>query len=1209
MWQHRYRFVCACIALLISPFLFASLTAGDPSTQPLIQFADLSYLGAFRLPAQTLNNDSFSIGGHPIAFNPARNSLFVTSRAGRTAEIAIPAPVNSNDILQLPFATFLQSFYETTEGTIAQVSTVDASLSGLLVMSDRLYGSASIYYDAQNTQRVSHYSHSTTLSQVGVIGMRQVWEDAKSGFVSGYMAVVPAEWQALLGGPAVTGQCCIPVTWRTSWGPSAFAFNPADINSLAKVPAAPLLYYPQDHPTLGHWNDSNPVYGGTTQVTGVALLAGTRTALFFGRNGTGTPCYGNGTSDQTLVGKTGPDGALWCFDPTSTAKGQHAYPYTYQIWAYDLNDFAAVKAGVKRPWDVRPYGVWPFGFPFPETQVELGGTAYDASRQILYVSQLFADKDGYGYRPIIHALKVGGGATGAPLPPFDPTALPPVTDSTPVNPTITALSLTANKTAPQPAGTTIRFTATPTGGYGPHQYKWLTHDGYNWTFATGWSTSSTFDWTPAAANASDRIGVWVRSATNTADQAEMTSSMDFAIIGGSTGTTSPAPTPGATSGGRLTAVTLSANKPAPQPAGTLITFAATPTGGTAPQQYKWLMHDGLVWKVVADWSTNSAFNWTPASANTSTRFGVWVRSAGNTVDAGEVTASMDYPITAGTSSSTTTPPPTTTPTAKLSAVTISTSKPAPQPANTTITFTATPNGGAAPQQYKWLVHNGAQWSAIGDWSTANTFNWTPTAANTAYRFGVWVRSAGNTVDAGEATASIDYPISAATTSTTPPPTSTTTTSSRLLAVSMTANKVAPQPANTTITFTATPNGGATPQQYKWLVHNGVQWSAIGEWSTASTFNWTPTAANTAYRFGVWVRSAGNSADAGEVTASMDYPISAATSSQPPPPTTTTTTSSRLLAVSMTANKVAPQPANTTITFTATPNGGAAPQQYKWLVHNGTQWSVIGDWSTSNTFNWTPTVANAAYRFGVWVRSAGNTADAAEVTSSMDFAIGAATSAPSTGTTTTTTSKLLSVTLGADKIAPQPQNSTITFTAIPNGGATPQQFKWLMHDGVQWKVIGDWTTSNVFKWTPVAWNPSARVGVWVRSAGNTTDVGEVTASMDYPISAATTTAAPSTATAIPLSAVSIVAGKVAPQPAGTTTTFTAVPVGGAAPQQFKWLVHNGAQWTAVTDWTTTASYNWTPAVANPSYRIGVWVRSAGNTVDAPQVSASIDFAIK
>lgn len=978
MWQHRYRFVCALLTLFLSPILISILSAGDTSTLPLIQFGDLSYLGAFRLPDQMVNGDGFAIGGHPLAFNPSRNSLFVASRAGRLAEVAIPSLVSSNDILQLPFATLLQGFYESTEGTLAQVSATDASVSGLLVMGDRLYGSASIYYDANNIQRVSHYSRSTTLSQPGVSGMRQVWEDQKSGFVSGFMATVPNEWQAALGGPAITGQCCIPIAWRTSWGPSAFAFNPADINSLAKVPATPLLYYPQEHPTLGRWDKSDPIYGGTTQIMGVAILAGSRTALFFGRNGTGTWCYGNGTSNQSLVGTTGPDGAIYCYDPTSTAKAQHAYPYNYQIWAYDLNDFAAVRAGAKQPWEVRPYGVWPFGLPFPESQVEIGGVGYDASRQILYVSQMYADKDGYGYRPIVHALKVGAGAVGAPLPPPDPTPLPPITNSTPVSPTITALSLTSNKTAPQAAGTTIRFTATPTGGIGPHQYKWLVHDGNQWSTATGWSTSTTFDWTPAVANNGSRLGVWVRSASNTADQAEMTSSMDFPITSG-TGTTSPPPPPSGT--GRLTAVTLSANKPAPQPAGTLITFSAVPTGGASPHQYKWLMHDGLVWRVVSDWTTTSSFSWTPASANPGYRFGVWVRSAGNTADAAEVTASADYPITAASSPPAPPPPSTTAP--KLTVVTIGANKAAPQPLGTTITFTATPNGGATPQQYKWLVHDGVQWTVAGDWATSNTFNWTPIVSNPGSRVGVWVRSAGNSVDAGEVTASIDFPISASTS--TPPPPPPPTGGTKLLGVVLGADKVAPQPQNTTITFTAVPNGGIAPQQYKYLMHDGVQWKVIREWSTSNTFAWTPPAWNPNSRIGVWVRNAGNTVDAGEVTASIDYAISPASTTSPPPPPPPVA-SQPTAAVSISANRVAPQPPGTTITFTAVPTGGNAPHQYKFLVHNGTSWSAVTSWSTANTFTWTPASTNPGYRVGVWVRSAGVSTDFAEATASMDFAI-------------------------------------------------------------------------------------------------------------------------------------------------------------------------------------------------------------------------------
>ena len=94
------------------------------------------------------------------------------------------------------------------------------------------------------------------------------------------------------------------------------------------------------------------------------------------------------------------------YDPTSNSKGSHAFPYRSQIWAYDLNDLAAVKAGTKKPWEVVPYGVWPLTLPTPEPTMRLGGVGYDAERQLIYVSQLGADPDGYSSRPVMHAFRV-----------------------------------------------------------------------------------------------------------------------------------------------------------------------------------------------------------------------------------------------------------------------------------------------------------------------------------------------------------------------------------------------------------------------------------------------------------------------------------------------------------------------------------------------------------------------------------------------------------------------------------------------------------------------------------------------------------------------------------------------------------------------------------------------------------------------------------
>jgi len=343
-----------------------------------------------------------------MAFNPAKNSLYIVG-GHAVAEVSIPTPVNSGVVSDLPYATLLQPFAEPSEGHIfAEVP--GRALTGLMVYGDRLYGSVTIWYDANNTARVSHFSRSLQLNALSFSGWSSVWQPDRAGYVSGFMALIPPEWQAKLGGPALTGQCCVSIVSRTSNGPAAFAFDPARIGQ-PFVSATPLVYYTinRGQDTLGPWEGSNPTYGATTYIRGLAVIAGTRTVLYFGNNGMGEYCYGNGTADKSLAGTMGADGSHFCYDPTNAGKGQHGYPYRYQVWAYDLNDLAAVKAGAKRPWEVRPYGVWPLELLTPALQVSLGGVAYDAARQIVYVAQLSADTNNriIADAPIIHAFRIG----------------------------------------------------------------------------------------------------------------------------------------------------------------------------------------------------------------------------------------------------------------------------------------------------------------------------------------------------------------------------------------------------------------------------------------------------------------------------------------------------------------------------------------------------------------------------------------------------------------------------------------------------------------------------------------------------------------------------------------------------------------------------------------------------------------------------------
>jgi hypothetical protein len=376
----------------------------DPTRLPRLTFDDLKYVGAFRLPAVELDGDSFNFGGGPIAFNAARNSLYVATRTGKVAEVTVPTPANSADVGAMPFAELLQPFADPAEGQMKDVGH-EAGLAGLLVYQQRLYGTGMIFYDATNEQRVSHFSRPLALNARGAGPMRRVGERGRTGLVAGYLAHVPQEWQSRLGGPAITGQCCVAIITRTSWGPAAFAWNPVDLTSDREVHVDPLVYYDSEHPTLGPYVGSAAKFGGTTTIGGLALINGTRTALFVGATGTGEFCYGVGTSDKAKANTTGPDGERYCFDPTNQDKTQHAYPYRYQMWAYDLAEWAEVRAGRKDPWEVEPYGVWPFELPIAEPNHKIIGVAFDPERRRLFVSQRYADRDGYAFRPLIHVYQ------------------------------------------------------------------------------------------------------------------------------------------------------------------------------------------------------------------------------------------------------------------------------------------------------------------------------------------------------------------------------------------------------------------------------------------------------------------------------------------------------------------------------------------------------------------------------------------------------------------------------------------------------------------------------------------------------------------------------------------------------------------------------------------------------------------------------------
>jgi hypothetical protein len=262
--------------------------------------------------------------------------------------------------------------------------------------------------------------------------------------------------------------------------------------------------------------------------------------------------------------------------------------------------------------------------------------------------------------------------------------------------------------------------------------------------------------------------------------------------------------------------------------------------------------------------------------------------------------------------------------------------------------------------------------------------------------------------------------------------------------------------------------------------------------------------------------------------------------------------------------------------------------------------VVQDWTASNTYRWTPTTANPAYRVGVWVRNATSTADAYDNDAS-NGSVGYEITGP------VAPSVILLTGLAADRVAPQPVGTAITWTATATGSTGSYHYKWWLYDGSQWTVLREWAASNTYTWVPTSPNPSYKVGVWVRKATSTADAYDgpsSNGSVAFPIRAV---AAPGQ-----LVLSSLTPDRASPQSVGTGITWTAVAEGGSGSYQYKWWLYDGSRWTVLRDWTGASTYIWTPTTVSAAYRIGVWVREAASTADAydnPLSNGSVGFTVR
>jgi hypothetical protein len=342
------------------------------------------------------------------------------------------------------------------------------------------------------------------------------------------------------------------------------------------------------------------------------------------------------------------------------------------------------------------------------------------------------------------------------------------------------------------------------------------------------------------------------------------------------------------------------------------------------------------------------YAWTPTVANSAFRVAVWVRNAGSTAD------TYDNPQSNGSIAFAVNPA-----TPPLLVTGLSANRVSPQQVGTPITFTAAVSGGTAPQQFKWMFVRRQQHQRRAGLVVEQCLTWTPTTANAAYQVTVWARNAASSTDCrGERELDPEPSIR----------------DQRGAADSADPDQSDGESARTAGSWYA---GHVHRLGLRWHRATPIQVVGVRRPNVDSTaelvleqhldldadVGWRQHARRgvgpQCGQHGRCLRQPGGERQH-RVRDHGWWPDAGSVGSHEPD------RKSRVTAAG-----------GTPITFTAAVSGGTAPQQFKWMLFDGSNTSVVQGWSTTNTWTWTPTTANAAYQVTVWARSAASSTDAAE----------------------------------------------------------------------------------------------------------------------------------------------------------------------------------------------------------------------------------------
>jgi hypothetical protein len=365
--------------------------------------------------------------------------------------------------------------------------------------------------------------------------------------------------------------------------------------------------------------------------------------------------------------------------------------------------------------------------------------------------------------------------------------------------------------------------------------------------------------------------------------------------------------------------------------GTLVTWTATAgcdTGDTPTYEF-WIEPPGGSWGIICPYSTTNTCQWdTTGDAIGMYNAMVWVENQGSSA---AYESNYGETFTLGSVTECASASATTSPSGQTSI-------------GDAVTITSSASCGSSTPEFQiWMEPpGGSSFSMLQDYSESATYTWdTSSASAGTYNFSVWARAEGST-NAYDSYVGFYYTLSAPCSSAT---VSFDPSGSSLVGNLVTVTAVGTCGGTPTYEFWSQPNDGVTP------------FSIVQSWSTNATYNWDTTGASPGgYNFMVWVENEGSAASY-ETYVGGSYSL---------------TGGAACTDGALSASPASPMSSPySQITFTGSASTCTSAQYQFWEQDPGESFTMVQDWSTTATFDWTGTTAGS-YNFIVWIRQDGST---------------------------------------------------------------------------------------------------------------------------------------------------------------------------------------------------------------------------------------------